>query len=183
MQLAFMTVGFLVLSVLAAGGYVVLAGPDALAARVTWESLDDLLSSVPDPSARRELARSVGARAVALEATHGGWLGRRRESLRPLWGLLALRAQAGWTALPILGSCTLCGIGLGLVRRERARADFAYCSVTWSYLGKVLFALSIAGYAATALGPVGLPVWMLYVFSASAAIGGGFYATHIPPRF
>lgn len=183
MQLAFMTLSFLVLSFLGTGSYLLLAGPDVLEAHATWESLDTQLASFHHPVTRRELVRRVGTRGAALEASHGHWLGRRRESLRPLWGLLVLRTTAALAALPIFGTAVICGIGLGLVRRERARAEFAYCSVTWSYLGKVLFALSIAGFATTALAPVGLPLWMLYVFIATAPVGAGFYAAHIPPKF
>lgn len=183
MHLAFMTLSFLVFSILGAGGYLLLAGPDALAVHATWESQGDVLMSIPDSRTRGELAHTMGIRGATLEASHGHWLGRHRESLRPLWGLLVLRTSAAWTALPLLATALACGVGLGLVRRERARAEFAYCSVTWSYLGKVLFSLSIAGYITTALAPVGLPVWMLYVFIVTAASGGGLYFAHIPPKF
>ena len=183
MQLAFMTLSFLVLSLLGAGGYLLLAGPDVLEAHATWESVDGHLASIPGPVSRRKLAHTVGTQGAALEASHGHWLGRRRESLRPLWGLLVLRTSAGCTALPFFATAVTCGIGLGLVRRERARAEFAYCSVTWSYLGKVLFAFSVAGFTTTALAPVGPPIWMLYVFTLTASVGAGFYTAHIPPKF
>jgi hypothetical protein len=178
-----MTLSFLVLAILGAGGYLLLAGPETLVVHATWESVGDHIASVPESPTRRELAQLVGTEGAALEASHGHWLGRHRESLRPLWGLLVLRTSAAWTALPILGTALGCGVCLGLIRRERARAQFAYCSVTWNYLGKVLFALSVAGYVITAFAPVGLPVWMLYVFMVTAASGGGLYCAHIPPKF
>ena len=182
MNLIAMSLGFLALALLGAAGYLLMAGPEKLSGLARQAELENLLVSIPDPEARREVARAATLRGASLEAAHDRWLGGEREALRPLWDLVALRTRAAWVALPFLGTTVLAGVGLGLIRRERARAEFAYSSTTWSYLGKVLFALSTAGYLLTAVVPVGVPFWALYVSIATAALGGGLYFAHIPPK-
>jgi hypothetical protein len=73
-------------------------------------------------------------------------------------------------------------LALGFSRRERAKLTFAYCSATWSYVGKHSIAFALAGYVFTAFCPIGFPIWMLYVFAAAAAGGAGLYVAHLPPK-
>jgi hypothetical protein len=141
-----------------------------------------ILSTVPSAPQREIIARDISLRADRLEAAHGSWLGQKRESLRPLWEVAVLRATAAVSFIPsglaMLGTAFV----VGLSRRERAKLTFAYCSTTWSYVGKHAVALALAGYIITALCPIGLPIWMLYLFATLAALGTGLYVAHLPPK-
>jgi len=182
MKLLVLILSAVAMSAVLAVGWVVLVD-ELPGGGKAWQELDRLLATVPDPARRGETARLVGHQARALDASYGHWLGDKRESLRPLWGLSAFRAAAAWYALPVAGILLGTGIALGLARRERKREEASYSSSTWSYVGKFFLAMSIAGYAFTAFSPVGFPVWMLYVFGATAAGGLALYLAHIPPRF
>lgn len=144
--------------------------------------LEALLSTVPDAPKRATLSREVSVRADRLEAVHGSWLGQKREALRPLWGVAVLRARAAVSFIPPALALAGTAFLLGLSRRERAKLTFAYCSSTWSYVGKHAVAFAIAGYVFTALCPLGWPVWTLYLWAGLAALGTGLYVAHLPPK-
>lgn len=141
-----------------------------------------ILSTIPSVPKRTLISQDVSSRADRLEAAHGTWLGQKRDALRPLWAVALLRANAAVAFLP--SSLAMMGTGLviGLSRRERAKLTFAYCSTTWSYIGKHAVAVAIAGYIFSAFCPIGLPLWTLYLFSTAAALGTGLYVAHLPPK-
>lgn len=144
--------------------------------------VDGILSTVPDAPRRESISRDVWMRADRLEAAHGSWLGRKREALRPLWTVAVLRSSAAVSFIPPSLAMMGTAFVLGLSRRERAKLTFAYCSSTWSYVGKHAIAFAIAGYIVTALCPIGLPVWTLYLWAGLAALGTGLYVAHLPPK-
>lgn len=144
--------------------------------------IDMILSTVPSPARRGAISTDVALRAYSLEARHGSWLGQKRDALRPLWGVAVLRANAALGFLPPSIAMMGTALALGFSRRERAKLTFAYCSSTWSYVGKHAIAVAFAGYVFTAFCPIGFPIWMLYVFAAAAASGAGLYAAHLPPK-
>ncbi|HEV3026062.1 MAG TPA: hypothetical protein VG457_00735 [Planctomycetota bacterium] len=146
------------------------------------DGVDLVLSTVPSQPWREAISADISLRATRLEASHGSWLGRKREALRPLWGVAVLRATVALGFLPPAFAMVGTALAVGLSRRERAKLTFAYCSTTWSYVGKHAVAYAIAGYIITAFCPIGFPVWMLYVFAFVAALGAGLYVAHLPPK-
>lgn len=161
--------------------YVLLVEPGP-PSRGHTSDLEVLLSTVPSIDRRNTIARSVRPLAVELEAAHGSWLGRKREALRPLWDLAVLRVTAAMAFLPSGLAMMGTALAVGLSRRERAKLTFAYCSTTWSYLGKHAVAFALGGYIVAACCPIGLPLWTLYAFATMAALGAGLYAAHLPPK-
>jgi len=181
MRILAVSLSFILLGTFLAIGYVLFfdAAP--------WRSegpraITVILSTVPSPPRREAISADVALRADRLEALHGSWLGQKREALRPLWGIAVLRASAALGFLPPAISMMGTALALGFSRRERAKLTFAYCSTTWSYVGKHAIAIAIAGYVFTAFCPIGFPIWMLYVFAAAAASGAGIYVAHLPPK-
>jgi hypothetical protein len=181
MRILAVSLSFILLGIFIAIGYVLLFdvearksdGPDAV---------DRILLTVPSGPHRALISRDVSVRAKRIEAQHGSWLGRKRQALRPLWDVAVLRATAAagflLPAFAMIGTA----LAVGLSRRERAKLTFAYCSTTWSYVGKHGLALAIAGYVFTAFCPIGFPVWLLYAFAVMAALGTGLYVAHLPPK-
>ena len=64
-----------------------------------------------------------------------------------------------------------CGRIANLLRHHALIDRTGSYSLTWSYLGKAAFALSLGAYAFTAVSPLGLPVWAFYAFAAASAGG------------
>jgi len=181
MRILAVSLSFILLGTFLAIGYVLFAEVDPRKPERA-DDLDQILSTVPSDPMRWRISQDITFQADRLEAAHGSWLGRKRSALRPLWGLAVLRATAAVAFLPSSLAMMGTAFALGLSRRERAKLTFAYCSSTWSYVGKHAVALAIAGYIFTALCPIGLPVWTLYLFATMAALGGGLYVAHLPPK-
>jgi hypothetical protein len=181
MRILAVSLSFILLGAFLAVGYVLFFEVDPRDSERP-RIVERILSTVPSELKRETISQDITLRAVRLEAVHGSWLGRKRDSLRPLWGVAVLRATAAGSFIP--SSLAMIGTALvvGLSRRERAKLTFAYCSTTWSYVGKHAIAVAIAGYIFTAFCPIGFPLWMLYLFATVAALGTGLYVAHLPPK-
>lgn len=181
MRILAISLSFILMGTFLAVGYVLLFDIEARHAEGPV-AVDQILLTVPSGRQRVLISRDVSVRAMRLEAHHGSWLGRKREALRPLWDVAVLRVTTAKGFLLPAFAMVGTALAVGLSRRERAKLTFAYCSTTWSYVGKHAVALAIGGYVFTAFCPLGIPVWMLYGFATLAALGTGLYVAHLPPK-
>ncbi len=94
----------------------------------------------------------------------------------------AVRSSLALAALPVALAMLLLGGVAGLLRRHKVRDEYGFASLTFSYLGKLVAAFSVALYAFTALSPLGPPVWRLYAAGLSGAAGATLYFGNLPPK-
>lgn len=143
---------------------------------------EELLALVPSEGAREDLRERSEALAGRIERAIDRHHAARRVHAGPALRAGAVRACLGAAALPIL--LALLGIGAiaGLLRRDVLAAEFGFASVTFSYFGKALVAISVALYSFTALSPMGPPVWTLYLSMLAAAGGTAMYFGNLPPK-
>lgn len=143
---------------------------------------NSLLLTIPDRISRASLASKseTAANSIHLSLIRLASVSRHdpRRALRASY----LRAYMGLAILPIAGTAALLGMLAGLLRRRFLMESLGYHSSTFSYLGKVLFAGAAMGYIFTSLSPLAPPLWTLYGFSLTAAIGVALYFRNLPPR-
>ena len=145
---------------------------------------EELLASLSDPRARRDLLAEARGRSTFMGDFLARYpiLNRITFTWKPALVSSMVRASLAFATLPLLGATLLVGIAAGLLKRHHLREAAGYHSSTFSYAGKVFLAFTLAGYVWTGLAPIGPPIWCLYLFSIGGAGGLTAYFGNLPPR-
>lgn len=162
-------------------GYVLIVAPAQAHARITRD-LTELLGLIPDGDARTALAARASRAEAYADRLSARLPGPPRRDLRPLIAAMYVRCSLAVAALPVALGMLLLGITAGLLRRHRLREEYGFASLTFSYVGKMIVALSVALYVFTALSPLGPPLWAVYATALSATAGATLFVGNLPPK-
>ncbi len=172
----------LLLAMIVVASYLLVLAPDSPVHTGFNRQVDDLLDTVPEARTRtaiQRLATTAADTATAILSAHAP---ARAPQARPPIMISVIRGTLALSVLPVLGTLAMIGSLLGLLRRRLLIENLGFHSVTFSYLGKTLAAFSAAAYAFSGLSPLGPPLWTLYVFAATAALGTALYFGNLPPK-
>lgn len=182
MRIFFASLGLVLAALFGTAAALVLLDPGSAVHADLARSRESILATVPDPEVRASLRRDSEGFARRLHPHLSRRVGLRRFDARPALEVSALRLALALAVLPVSGAAVLLGAVAGLLRRRTLIDRMGYHSLTWSYLGKAAFAISLGAYAFTAVSPIGPPVWTLYAFTATATAGAGLYFGNLPPK-
>ena len=182
MRIFFASLGLVLAALFGTAATLVLLPPGSTVHVDLARSREEILSTVPDPAVRSSLRSRAEAFAERLHPVLSRRVALRRFDARLALSVSALRLALALAVLPLAGAAVLLGAVAGLLRRRTLIDRTGYHSLTWSYLGKAAFALSLGAYAFTAVSPLGPPVWTLYAFAVASAGGAGLYLGNLPPK-
>lgn len=182
MNIFFLTLAALLATFAGTAGWLLVSPSDSPLHQGLERSREAQLATLPDPEVRsrvRARALATAERARPFLARELGW---RRLDVRPAVAAAVVRMELAGAVLPLLaGLLVLGGVG-GLLRRRFLMERLGFHSLTFSYLGKALLAISLGSFVWTGLSPIAPPIATLYAFSAAAAAGVGLYLGNLPPK-
>lgn len=176
------TLGLLLAALVTTVGLILALPPDSALHRHLERDREEVLLSFPDPAVRSKIRARALAAAQAAHPHLAPVLKVRGLDARSVVSAAIIRASAAAATLPILGILGSLGVTAGFLRRRLKIERTGFHSLTFSYLGKALAALSGAAFLFTAVSPLGPPIWTLYIFSFGVAGGCCAFFGNLPPR-